>query len=390
MNRSNRIDSRYDAVVVGARVAGASTAMLLARAGMRVLVVDKSAYRSDTTSTHAIMRAGVMQLHRWGLLERIAAAGTPAIRRTTFHYGTETVVVDIKPRDGIDALYSPRRTVIDAILADAAAASGARVEYGVRFEDVLRDASGRVCGVSLVDADGEARQVEADVVIGADGMRSRVAHTVGAGIVHEGQSPASVIYQYMAGLELDGTHWYYNDGVAAGVIPTNDGEACVFAGMSPGRYATKGQVGLDTLFMNVIRDTDASLGERVARARPAGNHHPFAGHNGFIRRAWGPGWALVGDAGCFKDPITAHGMTDALRDAELVANAVIAGSDEALAACEAERDAFAVDFMQLSDRIASFDWTLESVKPMHRQLSRLMNAECDIVRGFEAGAAAAT
>jgi flavin-dependent dehydrogenase len=158
--------------------------------------------------------------------------------------------------------------------------------------------------------------------------------------------------------------------------------------MPPARYATKGQVGLDTLFMNVIRDTDASLGERVARARPAGNLHPFAGHIGFIRGAWGPGWALVGDASCFKDPITAHGMTDALRDAELVANAVIAGSDEALAAYEAERDAFAVDFMQLSDRIASFDWTLESVKPMHRQLSRLMNAECDIVRGFDGGKSA--
>ena len=110
----------YDAVIVGARAAGAATAMLLARAGLRVLVVDRSRYGADTLSTHALMRGGVLQLHRWGLLDRVVDAGTPPIRHTTFHYAT-TSIITIKPSHGVDALYAPRRTLLDPVLVDAAA-----------------------------------------------------------------------------------------------------------------------------------------------------------------------------------------------------------------------------------------------------------------------------
>src|SRR6266852_5453545 len=110
----------YDVVVVGARAAGASTAMLLARSGQRVLLIDRQPYGSDTLSTHALMRGGVLALHRWGLLDRVIAAGTPPVRRTIFRYGDEEVAVDIRRQDGVDALYAPRRTVIDPILVDAA------------------------------------------------------------------------------------------------------------------------------------------------------------------------------------------------------------------------------------------------------------------------------
>src|SRR6476646_5773590 len=112
--------SRYDVLVVGARCAGAATAMLMARSGLRVLVIDRGRYASDTTSTHALMRGGVLQLHRWGLLPRIVAAGTPAVRVTAFHYGDDVVQVDIRPQHGVDALYAPRRTVLDTTLVDAA------------------------------------------------------------------------------------------------------------------------------------------------------------------------------------------------------------------------------------------------------------------------------
>src|SRR5262249_41701144 len=112
----NNFQPRYDAVIVGARVAGAATAMLLARAGMRVLTIERSAHGSGPLSTHALMRAGVLQLHRWGVLDRIVTAGTPPIRRTTFHYGAEAISVAIQERDGVDALYAPRRTVLDATL----------------------------------------------------------------------------------------------------------------------------------------------------------------------------------------------------------------------------------------------------------------------------------
>ncbi len=383
INRNN-IRPRYDAVIVGARVAGAATAMLLARAGMRVLAVESSAPGSDTLSTLAVMRAGVMQLHRWGVLGRIVSAGTPPIRRTTFHYGAEAVAVDIRERDGVDALYAPRRTVLDAALADAAREAGADVAHRTTVTGLLYDHSGRVCGVNITDAEGRPRRVEAGIVIGADGARSSVARAVGAETLREGYTPSAVIYGYWRGLELDGTHWQYNPDGASGAIPTNDDLALVFAGMRPNRYAAQRLGSFDKLFAEVLTEVDPDLAASVARAERVGKFYPFAGRPGFIRQSWGRGWALIGDAACFKDPLTAHGITDALRDAELLANAVIAGTDAALAEYQSERDAFAVEFLDLSDEIASFDWDMDRLKALHIRLSKLMNRECDLVRSFDA------
>src|SRR5215213_8970252 len=141
MNPTRSSSERYDAIVVGARAAGAATAMLLARAGMRVLVLDRSRRGTDVLSTHALMRGGVMQLQRWGLLDRVIDAGTPPVRRTTFSYGADQVVITIKPAHGVDALYAPRRTVLDPILVDAAESAGADVRFGVIVRALLRDAA---------------------------------------------------------------------------------------------------------------------------------------------------------------------------------------------------------------------------------------------------------
>src|SRR5580765_3247956 len=130
--------SRYDVVVIGARCAGAATAMLLARAGHRVLLVDRGRYGSDTLSTHALMRGAVVQLHRWNLLPAVIASGTAPVRQATFVYGGESVTVPIAPRDGVDALYAPRRYVLDRLLADGAASAGAEVIYGVRLRELRR------------------------------------------------------------------------------------------------------------------------------------------------------------------------------------------------------------------------------------------------------------
>src|SRR5712691_8583634 len=120
----------WDVVVVGGRAAGASTAMLLARAGMRVLCVERTRLGSDTLSTHALMRAGTLLLAKWGLLDSVIDAGTPAVQRTLFHYGAESVPVSIRPAAGVDALYAPRRTLIDRLLVGAAVAAGATFRFG--------------------------------------------------------------------------------------------------------------------------------------------------------------------------------------------------------------------------------------------------------------------
>jgi len=379
MTSFSDIRSRYDAVVVGARVAGASTAMLLARAGLRVIVLEKSAYGSDTTSTHALMRPGVMQLHRWGVLDRIKMGGTPAIRKTVFHYGPETIEVAITERDGVDALYAPRRTVLDVALVDAALGADVSVVYGASVTEVRRDAEGRVNGVRFSDANGASHEIGAELVIGADGARSSVARLVNAEVLETGRHFTSTIYGYWRGLNLPETRWYFGRDVAAGAIPTNDGLTCVFAGMRPERY-TQRSGGGDSLFARVLAETNPVLADAVSRATRVGKLHPFPGRTGFLRKSCGPGWALVGDASCFKDPLTAHGMTDALRDAELLSSAIATGTGAALASYEAIHNDLASAFLHISDEIASFDWDFDRIKALHKQLSRLMNREYDLVQ----------
>jgi flavin-dependent dehydrogenase len=373
----------YDAVVVGARCAGAATGMLLARRGLRVLAIDRQPYGSDTLSTHALMRAGVLQLHRWGILGALEAAGTPAIRRTSFHYGDDELVVPIKPRDGIDALYAPRRTVLDAALADAAREAGAEVVHGVRVVDLVRDDSGRVRGVAVERADGATARIAAGIVIGADGLRSTVARLAGAEVEHAGRHASGVVYGYWTGTGLEHTHWYYRKGIGVGAIPTNGGAACIFAGTSAASFRDEIRPDLAAGHRRLLEECAPELAAALSDERRLGQLYAFAGHPGFLRRGWGPGWALVGDAGYFKDPITAHGMTDALRDAELLAVAVGAGSESALAGYQEQRDALALPLHDLSDRVAAFEWTLDEVRELHLALSREMNREVEALLALD-------
>jgi 2-polyprenyl-6-methoxyphenol hydroxylase-like FAD-dependent oxidoreductase len=170
----------WDVIIIGGRVAGASTALLLARAGVRVLVVERARRGSDTVSTHALMRGGVLQLHRWGVLDRVAATGAPPIRRVTFHYGRDSMPVTLKPYAGVDALYAPRRTVLDALLVGAAEEAGARFGFGLAMTDVARDRAGRVVGAVVRDHLGATWTERAGLVVGADGRSSLVATQVGA------------------------------------------------------------------------------------------------------------------------------------------------------------------------------------------------------------------
>jgi 2-polyprenyl-6-methoxyphenol hydroxylase-like FAD-dependent oxidoreductase len=193
MNSVTRLDRQWDVIVVGARVAGAATALLLARAGLRVLCVDRSRSGGDTLSTHVLMRGGVLQLQRWGVLDAVAEAGTPPVRRTVFHYGAESTAVSIRPSTGVDALYAPRRTVIDALLMDAAKRAGATIEFGAAVTGLHRDGNERVAGVVIDDRrrGRRAQRVErAPLVVGADGRNSVVAGNTGAPTVFVGRRPA--------------------------------------------------------------------------------------------------------------------------------------------------------------------------------------------------------
>jgi menaquinone-9 beta-reductase len=384
-----RNKEKVSVLVVGARYAGAATAMLLARRGLDVLAIDRGGYGTDTLSTHALMRGGVLQLHRWGLLPRIVRAGTPALRATTFHYGDEAVEIALRHQHGVDALYAPRRSVLDRILVDAAREAGARVRHGWSLAGLIRLPGGRVAGAVLVGPEGERVEVAADLVVGADGIGSAVARMVGAPVLREGRHATAAIYGYWPGLEQAGYHWHYAPGASVAVIPTNGGPTngglhCVCVSVPSARFRSELRHDTAAGFRRALAEVAPGLAEAVAGMAPAGGLSVFGGRKGFMRRPFGPGWALVGDASYFKDPLTAHGITDALRDAELVAEAAADGSATAIEDCMRLRDDLSLPLFEVTDEIASFAWDLASVKELHRRLNDAMKREVAHIASLDA------
>ena len=340
----------YDAVVVGARWPGRRPRLLMARAGMQVLLLDRVHPGRDTLSTHALMRAGVLQLERWGLLDRITAAGTPPVTGTTFHYadGAEHVALSAP-------LYAPA--------ADRArpGAAGRGAGGGRRGRARRRRHRGdpRRHRPHHRRAHPDPRRRRARRARCADGRRRRTA------LRHRprGRRPPDLAGRHGGRIRLrllgadhrPGYHWFYRPGGVAGVIPTNDGRVCIWAGLPAADFAARRRDGLDRVFAEVLADVgtvgraarhgraDRTAARVPRRARPAA-------------QAAGPGWALVGDAGSFKDPLTAHGITDALRDAELLARAAADGSPTAFADYGDTRDALTLPLLRVAEEIAAYRW----------------------------------
>jgi flavin-dependent dehydrogenase len=365
---------KVDAIVVGARCAGAATAMLLARGGARVVLVDKGAYGTDMLSTHALMRGAVLQLDRWGVLPDIVVSGTPPIRSTTFCYAETDTTVPIEAKYGVTALYAPRRTLLDRLLVDAAFKSGVDIRYGVRVDGVKVDSRGRAIGISAVEG-GRRREIDADIVIGADGLHSTIARQVRAPRLADGRHSTAVLYGYWEGLSADEYLWWFKQGVSMGSIPTNEGATCVFVSVPSARLRDEIRGNAALAYTRLIWRVSPRFAERLhdsVRVEPV---RGFGGHRGFIKRGTGPGWALVGDAGYFKDPSTAHGITDAFRDAELLSRAIMRGTTAAFAEYEATRLDLSRKLFEVTDDIASLAWTDAEVQSLHRAFSAEMSRE---------------
>src|SRR3954469_12513415 len=340
MTRMSR--TRHDVVVVGARCAGASTAMLLPRAGHDVLVVDRSTLPSDTVSTHGISRGGVVQLNRWELLDDVIASGAPPIRTVSFDApGEEHVVRTVKYSAGVDHLLAPRRYILDDILLGAAREAGAVVRTNVTVTGVVTDPQGRVRGVHARDHQGRPDVVEARFVVGADGVRSRTARAVGAPVVDERPSNGALQYLYVAGLDGEGFEFHVAERGFAGVFRTHGGQANVWTGV-PAERVPRATGARTEAFVDLLGELAPTLAQRVRRAQvrtPVRGAVRLPNH---VLQGAGAGWALVGDAGYHRDPLTGHGITDAFRDAELAATYIGRALDgdaedtEALTAYDAE------------------------------------------------------
>jgi flavin-dependent dehydrogenase len=343
----------YDAIVVGARCAGSPTAMLLARKGHRVLLLDRASFPSDTLRNHFIQLPGVASLHRWGLLERIAATGCPPIRAVIFDSNHQPVA----PFDGVDAHYAPRRFILDTILVEAAAAAGAEVRERFSVHELLWE-DGRVVGIRGASEGGSAVEETARIVVGADGHHSLVAKAVGAPKYREIPSLTYAYYSYFSGVPMAGIELWFLDDAGYINFPTNNGLACI-AVQAPVAGFKEFRTDIERNFFRQL-DRVPPLAERVRAGKRAERWYGTADLENFFRKPYGPGWALVGDAGYHKDPIMAQGVSDAFRDAELLSDAIDAGfdgrdpADDALAAYETKRNELALPGYEANCAMASF------------------------------------
>src|SRR5262245_30384977 len=310
--------AEYDAIVVGARCAGAPTAMLLSRRGFRVLLVDRATFPSDTVSTHLIHAPGVAALSRWGLLDRVIATGCPPINTYSLDFGPFAIAGSPRPSDGVATAYAPRRTVLDKILVDAAAEAGAEVREQFACEDIIVEED-TVVGVRGHTSAGTRTVERARVIIGADGRNSRIARAVGAAEYNVKPMLQWSYYTYWSGLPLDGMETIIRPDRGWGAFPTNDGLTLLVLGWP---YAEADAYKAD-VEGNYLKTLELAP-EFAARMRDASRETRFAGGAvaNYFRRPFGPGWALVGDAGYDKDPITAQGISDAFWDAEHFTNAL--------------------------------------------------------------------
>ncbi|HEX6404688.1 MAG TPA: FAD-dependent oxidoreductase [Pseudonocardiaceae bacterium] len=381
-------ENRYDTIVVGARCAGSPTAMLLARAGYRVLVVDRATFPSDTISTHLIHPPGVAALQRWGLLDQVTATGCLPIHTYCFDFGPFT----ISGRPGTEdapVAYGPRRTVLDQLLVDAAAEAGAEVREGFTVSDVIVE-DGRVTGVRGHERHGPTVTEHARVVVGADGVHSRVAQAVRPDQYHDKPRLACGYYAYYSGLPVDGRfEAYIRPDRAFGGWSTND-DLTLVVGSWPFAEFEANKKDIEGNFLKML-ELAPPFAERVRAAR---RETRFAGTAvpAFFRKPFGPGWALVGDAGYNKDPITAQGITDAFRDAELCATALheafsgVCSFEVAMARYQSTRDHHVLPMYEFTTQFA----TLEPPPPDLAQLLAAVHGNPEAMNGFVRVAAGVT
>lgn len=351
----------YDAIVIGARVAGSPLGMLLARQGHRVLVVDRDRFPSDTLSTSFLLEDASELLDRWGLLQSLYDTGAPTYP-ITMNLGNGMMVMP-RPLMKYPGL-APRRTYMDKLLVDAAKEAGAEVREGFSVQEIVRDGEGRVTGIRGRDSDGNAVVEEAKVVVGADGRNSFLARQVTPEEYDVREPTTCGYFSYFSGDPGDEGEFHYNGNHAFFGFPTNDGQTCI---ASEAPLAAWGEFRADpgAYLFGKMEEHAPALFERLGATKQEETWYGMQGRRSYFRKPYGPGWALVGDSGYLKDPITGAGCNDAFRDAQLLADGLHAwleGQREFEAAMgdyQAARDATAKPMSQQTAFLAE----MHSVTP---------------------------
>jgi len=339
-------------VIVGGGPAGSSAAYFMARAGLEVLVLDRARFPRDKPCSEYMSPQASRILAEMGALDAVESSGAAQLTGMRVHAPNgATIHGEFVAGHGYrgfrDRGLAVRRTILDAILLQRARAAGARVEEGVRVTDVVKDASGRVIGVQTSAAAGAPGTVSAEMVIGADGLRSVVGRRLG--LIRASCWPRRIAlvthYRNVHGSRQFGEMHVDRSGYL-GIADVGNGltnVALVVPVSRAAEIATDRTEFLESWIAERPRIAELfSTAERVDPVRATG---PFASA---ARRAWTRGAALVGDAAEFFDPFTGEGIYTALRGGELLANHVAqsfessrkgAGGDAAIRAYDAARRA---------------------------------------------------
>lgn len=348
----------YDAIIVGARCAGSPTAMLLARKGYRVLLVDKATFPSETISANYIHQPGVAKLKSWGLLDRVIASNCPPITRYKMDFGSFAIDSPAPTTDGVAEAYCPRRIVLDKILVDAAVEAGAELREGFVVDEFTKS-NGRVTGIKGHAKGGVSVTEQARIVVGADGRRSTLAPAVQAPMYNIRPSYTCAYISYWSDVPVEGMEFYPRDGKAVLAVPTNDGLTGIGVGWRSKQFEET-RLDYEGNYHRTIESIPA-LAKRVREGCRMGRIVGVPPLTNFFRRPYGLGWALVGDAGYQKDPMAGQGITDAFRDAELLAQAIDDGFNnrkplnKSLARYEQQRNEAAMPMYELTCRLAMLE-----------------------------------
>ena len=359
----------FDVIVVGARCAGSPTAMLLARKGYRVLAVDRASFPSDTISTHILHPLSVEAISRWGLLDCLVATGCPPIHTYSFDFGPFTIA-GVPGTDKNPVAYCPRRTILDKLLVDAAAESGAEIRQDFTVEEIIFD-GGHAVGIKGRSKHGGTLTEYATAIVGADGRHSIVGEAVHAEQYRQRPPLMAGYYSYWSGLPMDGRfETYIRDKRGIAVAQTHSDLTLVIAAWPYAEFADN-KKDIEASYMKTI----ALAPTFAERLRGATREAPFAGAAvpNYFRKPYGPGWVLVGDAGYNKDFITAQGILDAFRDAELCTTAL----DESFAGARPFEDAME-EYQRTRDTqvgaMYEFTCQLATLEPPPLELQQILRA----------------
>lgn len=378
-----------DAIVVGTRCAGSAAAIALARAGRRVIGLDSARFPSDALSTHLLWPAGVAELQTLGALERVRALGAPPLTiAMAVASGSEyTVRAPFTPYEGIDYAMCVRRTGMDAALVTTAREAGAEIRERARVTELVW-ADGRVVGVRYTDADNTIREIRAPLTIGADGRGSTVAGLVGVRDKPflDVRSGRNCFYGYWRDNKpewRDTAVMWRADALLGTAFPCDDGLVLCLLQPPVDQSPQKVTRGVEEFYRGMVEQIPG-LNERMRGCELEGKVRVGLNISSYFRRSAGPGWALAGDAGHFKDPVTAQGIRDAMRYGRLLGEGVAELLDDPRAL---DAEVHEWERRRVRECMDIFQWTNrqargEPLTPLELELYRAADEHPDVAVGL--------